>query len=250
MARVRSPNYPSISLVKAIELAGKIYNKEHLHPATPEVVAKAIGYSGINGASLGIISALKKYGLLEGRGTNLKISPDALTILVDTKDSVERIQAIRKAAFLPALFAELQKHYGETLPSDENIRSFLLKREFSQSMVDAPIRSYRETIGLVNEVSSGYNEPLSNPDEENQMEQAQKDKPPAAAVKPPSASIGLPSAQEGSKQDVFTLDEGQVVIQWPANMSEDSFEDFKAWLKLLEKKIGRAYNKKIGEDLA
>lgn len=51
----------------------------------------------------------------------------------------------------------------------------------------------------------------------------------------------------GSKQDIFSLEEGQVLIQWPANMSEDSFEDFKAWLKLVEKKIGRAYKKEGNE---
>jgi|SRR5450759_3223009 len=247
MARVRSPNYPSVSLIKAIELAGKIYKVEHTHTAAPIVVAKAIGYSGLNGASLGAISALKKYGLLDEKGKDLKISSDALTILVDPKDSTERIEAIRKAAFMPSLFAELQKQYGETLPSDENLRSFLLKRGFAQSMVDSPIRSYRETIGLVNEVSSGYNEPHPDIDEGNQMEQAQKEKPPAGPMMKPATNIA-PLVQEGNKQDVFSLNEGQAIIQWPANMSEDSFEDFKAWLKLLEKKIGRAYTKKPDEE--
>ena len=83
MARVRSPNYPSLSLPSAIDAARKIYDKEHTHKADPEVMAKALGYSGMNGASATALSALKKYGLLLDEGKQLKISADALTILVD-----------------------------------------------------------------------------------------------------------------------------------------------------------------------
>lgn len=232
MAKVRSPNYPAISLPKAIELAGKIYHREHTHKTAPEVVAKAIGYSGLNGASLSAISALKKFGLLEEVGKELKISTDALTILVDPKDSAARIEAIKRAAFSPVLFSEFQKQYGETLPSDEALRAFLLKKGFAPNTVDAPIRSYRETVALVTDVSSGYTEPVTSETAEAKMEQAQAD----------GAKV-LPPAPQGIKQDVFSLDEGQAVIQWPANMSEESFADFKEWLKLLEKKIGRAYKK-------
>src|SRR6185437_15171265 len=62
-----------------------------------------------------------------------------------------------KAAFLPTLFAEFQRQYGDTLPSDENLRSFLIKRGFSPNTVDGPIRAYRETIALVTELPPSYN---------------------------------------------------------------------------------------------
>lgn len=160
MARVRSPNYPSISLPDAIERARKVYDREHTHKAAPEVIAKALGYSGVNGSSLGVMSALKKYGLLEEVGKDWKISSDALTILVDPLDSEERAEAIRRAAKAPALFATLLEEYGEKPPSDENLRAFLLKRGFAQSAVDAPIRSYRETLEFVSRLPGAYNEPM------------------------------------------------------------------------------------------
>lgn len=50
-----------------------------------------------------------------------------------------------------------------------------------------------------------------------------------------------PSA--GMKQDTFTLDEGQVTLQWPSQMSRESYEDFKAWLDLIAKKAKRAADK-------
>lgn len=159
MARVRSPNYPAISLRQAIDQASKIYSKEHTHKASPAVIAKAMGYGGLNGASLTAISSLKKYGLLEGVNSDLKISSDALTILVDPKESPERAKAIIHAAFKPALFNELQQQYGRTLPSDENLRAYLLKRGFNQQAVDTPIRAYRETIELVTESEKVYSKP-------------------------------------------------------------------------------------------
>jgi hypothetical protein len=156
MARVRSPNYPTLSLPESIERIRKVFAKEHRHKASPEVVAKAIGYTGLNGASVSAISALKKYGLLDEVGSDLQLSSTAMSILVDVPGSKERAEAITKAAFTPVLFQELKKQYGETLPSDDNVRSFLLKRGFAPSSVDAPIKHYRDTIKLVREANEIY----------------------------------------------------------------------------------------------
>jgi hypothetical protein len=157
MARVRSPNYPSISLPDAIERARKVYEREHTHKAAPEVIAKALGYVSLNGTSLGVMSALKKYGLLEEVGKDWKISSDALTILVDPPTSPDRAVAIRRAAQAPQLFAALLEEYGEQPPSDENLRAYLLKKGFSLGAVDNPIRSYRETLEFVSRLPDAYN---------------------------------------------------------------------------------------------
>jgi len=191
MARVRSPNYPAISLPDAIERARKVYLKEHTHKAAPEVVAKAMGYGGLNGGSLSAISALKKYGLLEEVGKELKISKDGLSILVDPKDSAVRKRAIRQAAFLPTLFADLHKEYGETLPSDENLRAFLQKRGFSPSAVDVPIRAYRETIALVTSEGAGYDLEPNQPDADVMVEEIANQPSGATTQQPARPSSGF-----------------------------------------------------------
>ena len=54
----------------------------------------------------------------------------------------------------------------------------------------------------------------------------------------------------GMNSDTFTLDEGQVILQWPAKMSAESYEDFKSWLDLVARKAKRAADKyEAGEDL-
>lgn len=47
----------------------------------------------------------------------------------------------------------------------------------------------------------------------------------------------------GMNSDTFTLDEGQVILQWPAKMSPESYEDFKLWLDLVSRKAKRASEK-------
>jgi hypothetical protein len=156
--RARSPNYPATSLPKAIELARKVYERNHLHKASPDVVASALGYTTLNGSSASVISALKKYGLLEEVGKDLKITEDALSILVDPPGSADRARRIAKAALLPALFAAVAEEYPGAPPNDEILRSFLLRSGFVQSTVDVPIRAYRETMELVERERAFYND--------------------------------------------------------------------------------------------
>jgi hypothetical protein len=42
------------------------------------------------------------------------------------------------------------------------------------------------------------------------------------------------------RQDVFSLNEGTCTIQWPTNLSPESLEDIKDWLKIVERKIARS----------
>src|SRR6202521_5703900 len=42
------------------------------------------------------------------------------------------------------------------------------------------------------------------------------------------------------RQDVFSLAEGTVTIQWPTPLSADSIQDLKDWLKIVERKIARS----------
>lgn len=42
------------------------------------------------------------------------------------------------------------------------------------------------------------------------------------------------------KEDVYSLPEGRIVIQWPSALSADSIQDVKDWLKLVERKIARS----------
>lgn len=158
--KIRSPNYPGISLPEAIERIKKIHAKAHTHKVDAETMARAAGYGGLNGAALTVLSALKKFGLLEEIGKEVRVSPLAMTIIADPVGSNDRRKAIQIAAFAPHLFIEIRKQFPDGIPGDEIVRSFLLKRSFSAASVDTAIRAFRETMKLVTDEGQGYEQPI------------------------------------------------------------------------------------------
>jgi hypothetical protein len=52
--------------------------------------------------------------------------------------------------------------------------------------------------------------------------------------------VRRPPVMAGSKQDVFSLPEGEVVLQWPEPLTPESFDDFESWLKLVLRKVKRS----------
>ena len=159
MAKGRSPQYPSMSLGDAIGRVRKIYEAEHTHTAEREVIAKDLGYGGLNGASLTVIAALNRYGLLEADKDNegLRVSGSTVSILELPEGEPRRVEAIEKAAFAPQLFAELRDNFRDQLPSDHNLRNYLVKKGFLPKAADSAIRVYRDTLELVSRGKSYYN---------------------------------------------------------------------------------------------
>lgn len=159
MAKHRSPNYPQIPLSEACERARKVYKAEHTHPAAREVIARSLGYNSMNGSALAALSTLRQYGLLEPAGEGLKISNDAVAILELADGDTERDAALKRLAFAPPLFADLNEKFGGTLPSDVNLRHHLIKdKKFLPNAADQVIRVYRENLELVGGNNVSYNE--------------------------------------------------------------------------------------------
>jgi hypothetical protein len=153
--RIRSPNYPSLSLPVAIDKVSSLYATQHTHAAPREVIVKGMGYNTLNGASASAISALHKYGLLEGRGEEWRVSERALRIL-HPHSPEERAAAIKQAAADPPLFSELNERFPGKLPSDELLRNYLIRRGFAPGAVTAVMTAYRETSEMVEREAPGH----------------------------------------------------------------------------------------------
>lgn len=153
MARIRSPNYPQLSLPAALERVAQIFAKEHQHPAPKEVIVQHMGYNTLNGTSLAALSALSKYGLLEKAGSDLRVTSRAMAILHPSSEDEKR-EAVKEAALEPALFNDLLTHFEEQLPSDNNLQSHLIRRGFSPNAVTGVIEVLRETMEYADITSS------------------------------------------------------------------------------------------------
>jgi hypothetical protein len=233
--RNRSPNYPAISLAEAIPRITQIYEKEFNHAADSDTLSKALGYSGVNGASDAVISALKKYGLLENAGNReYKLSEGAIDIYLHKKGDPQRVKAIVEAAFTPPLFAELHDEHGGTPPSDNNLRVKLIKKGFNPKTVGDVIHAYRDTLELVTEETKGYNASDSS------FTQKQQDQPlMQPLVQQRSASVdqaqSTPPPAEGQLHFPLYLSKGQkATLYVPAVMSKKEYE-------LLKKQINHTY---------
>jgi hypothetical protein len=156
MTRIRSPNYPAISLPEAIKLMASVQAAEQHMAAPKEVVAKHIGYTTYHGLAKRVISAREKYGLLEEvTGDKVKVSSLAMSILFPASPE-EKQKAINEAAFKHQLFATIKEEWQGSRPSDENLRVYLIRRKFASDALDRVIEVYKETMDLVTPESGVY----------------------------------------------------------------------------------------------
>lgn len=224
MAGERSPNYPIISLAEALPRIQAVYDKERTHAADADVVARDLGYGSLNGASRGIISALRKFGLLAEEGEQVKVSNDALDILLHSRGRPERTSALERAAFTPALFSELRGQFGRSLPSDENMRAYLIKRGFNPNTVTNVIRSYRDTVELVN-FETRQGEPEEAPSDEAT--------PAVAGVGPITMIPHALVPQQAETELAFQLTPGcHVRLGFTGEVTREAFDKLRAFLDL------------------
>lgn len=237
--KARSPQYPSIGLAEAIEKVRAIYENDYQNTIAKAVVIEHMGYSGINGKSLSVLASLGRFGLLEGRGDSHRVTDLAVRIIAHAPGTAEYVEAIKEAAKNPELFKEIDERFQGRV-SETALRSYLMTQKFIPSAADSAIRSYRDTKQVVDEAMSAYRGPneqekdtvpvnVNTPNPQPQMES------------PPSfPDDGVSTSSIGVRRAVFALDEGDVVISFPKEMSAESVEDLDAYLQVFMKKARRA----------
>ncbi|MGB0909405.1 MAG: hypothetical protein ACPGYT_03510 [Nitrospirales bacterium] len=155
MAKMRSPNYPSLSLTEAIGCARILWDKEKRTVISPEVAVKALGYKSLSGVSRTKLASLRKYGLIEDSRGGITLSDLAIKILHSTDASDDYMSALQEASLMPELFRELQQTHGES--SDESLKAHLMiERRFSEEGARLFTKSFRDTMTLAFPEGMGY----------------------------------------------------------------------------------------------
>lgn len=115
--RIRSVAYPSLGLQEAIQNTEDLRKKLGMGPYSRDAAVKALGYSGISGASGTKIAALVHFGLLSRDADTYRQSPLADRILVPP-DEAERDKAIIEAVKTPKLYNQLISDFtNKSLPT-------------------------------------------------------------------------------------------------------------------------------------
>jgi hypothetical protein len=251
----RSPSYPAIDLKSAIDRAQVFYMHEKRSESSVSVAAQHWGYSIASSGGKQVLAALIAYGLMEDKGSadqrRVKLTDLALRILLDEReDSSERDEALRRAALMPKIHAELFAKWPNELPSNPNLRHYLLiEKKFNENAVDDFIKELRITADFAKlytqyDVMAGttssevVDPPINNVQEPDKIDIPSMGTSTSQLLT--SNNVQHPVAATGQIwQDTFTLDEGLVLLQCPAQLSKDSYEDLKDWLELQLRKIRR-----------
>jgi len=145
--RKKSPRAPSISLDEALDRALKVYDKERLNPAPPDVVAQGMGYKDANnGRALATIASVRYYGLMERHGDGrLGVTKDVESYKYAPSEDMRRAY-LRRFVAAPALFAELLERYASGLPSDGNLRYELIQRDFLPATAESLVGILRRSF--------------------------------------------------------------------------------------------------------
>ncbi len=179
--RDRSPNYPALTFTDAVEKTGILFEKEKKHPIPLDVAAQHLGWSNAkNGAFQPAISALRKYGLVENVGADVRVTDDAAKIFIYPKGDRETVEVMQRLVMKPALFGEVLAKFQGGLPSDETLRA-KLRAEWNFASVaaaDTFIRALRNAVAVRDglggapvdaPVTRGENGAGSDPEEERSV---------------------------------------------------------------------------------
>lgn len=221
MAIGRSPNYPRITLEEALQKISEVYEKQHTYKTDKEVVAKNLGYGGINGGSQAMMGALGSYGLLLKEGKEFKVSDNAVSIIELAKDSSERTELIKSIANSPDIFADLHSEYKEKLPQIETLRHFLIKKKFLPKAASEVIRIYRANVEFVNQIDSEYNRNLDNDDLASNK--GSKMQGQVAQLQGQNQQMP-PPLKDGSQVIVDISSTGQINVTFSGSVNEQTFE--------------------------
>ncbi len=263
--RVRSPAYPTIDLQTALEKIRTMHDFTHRTPVLVSTMLPHWGYeSGKSANGMKVVAALKSYGLISDSGKKdtrkIQLTDNAYRIVHLPESNPERQELTKKFALSPEIYRYMWQTYGplDAMPQDEAIKSDLvLEKKFNESAVTGFLNDYKDTIRFAKIGAADTVDPTDTcsdgnsgvDDETGEQEkrlalgeivEAKKGEKPPNPATIGANSTKLPPVGETMRQETFTLDTGEVTIQWPSEMTKESFEDFQDWLKILERKIGRA----------
>jgi hypothetical protein len=232
MAKIRSPNYPMLDLGAALVATRKAFEKDNRNKMSRAALAKHLGHDSLSGPALTKLGALRAYGLIGGKGDEIKITDDAVHALMAPDGSAERSSAMLKLATQPKLFQEIRKDFP-TRPSADNLKFWLVKRQFASDAAEKATNTYLATMRLVDGAPQAYDsEELTSEPEQKPMSQ-----PASTLLDRPASSVKSPI------QEVFHLPEGTVTITFPKRLSMESYQDLEDQLSLILRRVKRQSGK-------
>jgi hypothetical protein len=150
LPKMRSPNYPSMSLPDAVGKLHGLYDAMKRHSVGVESIAAAMKLKYTSSTGKLALAALRAYGLLDDDSKGMaKLSERALDIIDYGEGSPYWKRAIQDAALAPNMHRTLWGRYGADLPGDDELRRVLAREyKFNDKSIAPFIDEYKQTIAF------------------------------------------------------------------------------------------------------
>lgn len=247
--------FPFINLEKALARASQLFEADSRgREMTLTAAFQVWEYSDKSSGGFQTIAALKMYGILKeaagGDSRKIALSDLALRYFRDERED-EKAKIAREFALKPKLIAALWPEWSTNPPADAIARSHLkAERMLSDQGARSLLAIYKDNLAFTElkgepkvEVVNSETPPVSPPqndffiDAVNDFMGIKRKQPMEQAVH--SQPSERSPVADGMRREVITLDEGDVVISYPENLSADSFDDLSDHLELFVKKMQR-----------
>ena len=235
-SRQRSPNYPAIGLRAAIEKVRQLYDADKKAGAPIDAALKHMGFSKRHGQAMAVLSALKKFGLVEEATGRIVPTQRAIDILVFPDQDERRTQALRECALSPGIYRELYERYKSTgIPSEETLRAELIAdKQFNPNAVEGFIQDFKDTLVFAGIMNRGELS-LRAEDALEMSDSAQVSVQPAGPASKP-----MPQGMKEISLPVGVTEEGQAIfahVRFDAPLKKGMLLSLKQLLDALEKTL-------------
>ena len=243
--RHRSPSYPSLTLTESVNRARTFYQIEGKHAAPVSAAVSHWGYSAKSSGGGKAVSSLKAYGLMVDSGAVknrvVSLTDEGLAIVRDGREiSPERDALLKQAAMKPKVIAILNNEYPDHIPSSETLNYFLVSHEYNPNAVSDIIKVYTDAMNYINLSSETQEEDSDTNIDEYSEPDDDKGNIPKSYTLHTEPNLVTPSHKStGLRQERFSLEAGEIIIQFPSSMTKEDYEDFTDWLQILQRKIKR-----------
>lgn len=241
--RDRSPAFPYIGLAKALQRIEILFGKVKRHEARVADIAADWKLSPKSSSTDRTVAALESFGLIDSLGSGdakkIKISDVGLRILDDGRPGV-REKLLAEAAMRPRIISEYAERWKGGRPDETHALSQLkFEGGFTDEGAKMFLRVFDETIRftLGSQSDSAFESDRDEIHEDGEDAADNQEKERSTVDRERSKRR---EAKPGMKEDVFSLHEGDVILQWPETLSAESYQDLEDWTKLLLRKIKRA----------
>jgi len=235
-SRQRSPNYPAIGLRAAIEKVRLLYDADKKAGAPIDAALSHMGFSKRHGQAMTVLSALKKFNLVQEASGRVVPTGYAIDILVFPENDARRIRALRACALSPSIYRELYEQYQPTgIPSEQTLKAELIAdKQFNPNAVEGFIQDFKDTLifsGIMDSIELSLH--LEDPIEMNDSVQT--------AVHPSTQpNKTIPQGMKEISLPVGVTEDGQPVfahVRFDAPLKKEMLSSLRVLLDAVEKTL-------------